>query len=214
MTCLVFFHVLCYFFSAQKNSTFRAGRSTLPDYTLIVLKILKPLSAVLIITPGNCRCQWTSFTSFWPWNKTRKKWVTFKKKRKTLKNMSQRKNKWKNKRRISIGVTFSMSIHLTTPEFPSGSPTLVPWGFSAFVVDSTYICQSSNFCVFEDVPESQGRPFHWGIKCCLRLVIFAFLFLGFKNSSTFLLGSGHVHTTNFQPVEIRAFRCSVPTEPP
>lgn len=61
----------------RKNKTFRAGRSSLLDYTLIVLKILKPLSAVLIITPGNCRCQWTSFTSFWPWNKTRKKWATF-----------------------------------------------------------------------------------------------------------------------------------------
>lgn len=83
----------------RKNKTFRAGRSSLLDYTLIVLKILKPLSAVLIITPGNCRCQWTSFTSFWPWNKTTKKWATFLKKRKMPKNMSRRKNKWKNKRR-------------------------------------------------------------------------------------------------------------------
>lgn len=35
-------------------------------YTLMVLKILKPLSAVLISTPGSWWCQWTSFISFWP----------------------------------------------------------------------------------------------------------------------------------------------------
>lgn len=140
----------------RKNKTFRAGRSSLPDYTLIVLKILKPLSAVLIMTPGNCRCQWTSFTSFWPWNKTRKKWATFKKRGKCPKRCPEEKIYEKTKEEISIGVTFSMSIHLTTPEFPSRSPTLVPWGYSALVVDSTYTCQSSIFCVFEDVPESQG----------------------------------------------------------
>ena len=38
-----------------------------PLHTLIVLKILKPLWAVLRITPGSCRCQWSSLMSVCPW---------------------------------------------------------------------------------------------------------------------------------------------------
>ena len=37
------------------------------SYTLIVLKMLKPLRAVVISTPGSCGCQWSSFISFCPW---------------------------------------------------------------------------------------------------------------------------------------------------
>ena len=36
-------------------------------YTEIVLKMLKPSYAVLTTAPGIWGCQWTSFTSFWPW---------------------------------------------------------------------------------------------------------------------------------------------------
>ena len=35
--------------------------------TLIVLKILKPVRAVVRSTPGSCGCQWISFTSCCPW---------------------------------------------------------------------------------------------------------------------------------------------------
>lgn len=38
-----------------------------PIYTLIVLKILNPLNAVLMMTPGSCGCQCSSLTSVWPW---------------------------------------------------------------------------------------------------------------------------------------------------
>ena len=34
-----------------------------PIYTLIVLKILNPLNAVLMMTPGSCGCQCSSLTS-------------------------------------------------------------------------------------------------------------------------------------------------------
>lgn len=36
-------------------------------YTLIVRKMLKPLCAVLIMTPGNCLCQCNSLMSVCPW---------------------------------------------------------------------------------------------------------------------------------------------------
>lgn len=36
------------------------------DHTLIVLKMLKPLCAVLTITPGNCLCQCNSLMSVCP----------------------------------------------------------------------------------------------------------------------------------------------------
>lgn len=49
-----------------------------------------------------------------------------KKEENAQKHVPKKKINEKAKEEISIGVTFSMSIHLTTPEFPSGSPTLVP----------------------------------------------------------------------------------------
>lgn len=41
-------------------------------YTQIVLKMLKSLCAVLMMTPGSCACQWSSFMSVCPqcWNKS------------------------------------------------------------------------------------------------------------------------------------------------
>ncbi len=44
-------------------------------YTLIVLKMLKPVSAVLMTRPGTCGCQCSSLISFWPWW-LKKTWLT------------------------------------------------------------------------------------------------------------------------------------------
>ncbi len=41
--------------------------NNLKCHTLMVLNTLNPLCAVLIIRPGICGCQWSSFISFWPW---------------------------------------------------------------------------------------------------------------------------------------------------
>lgn len=153
----------------------------------------------------------------------------FKKRGKCPKTCPEEKINEKTKEEISIGVTFSMSIHLTTPEFPSRSPTLVPWGYSLSWSIQLTPARVPTFVSLKMYRKAKVWPFHWGIKCCLRLVIFAFLFLGFENSSTFFLGSGHVqfprnhlnrtkgwtHWTvpcgrsvqsNFEPVEARSLR--------
>ena len=50
----------------------KTSRVFLTLYTQIVLKMLKSLSAVLIITPGSCGCQCSSFMFIWPqcWNRS------------------------------------------------------------------------------------------------------------------------------------------------